>query len=414
MSKILHLAVQEHRKGKKKHGAGSWYHRFSFPLCLFCEKFWDFDSLNQKEMEALLIQNIIAKELCGFCFDSIEERRCILGKFTTVEKKSYWLRADHCMRWEGCILTQQKQVHLGNKTEVQKLKPSLRKLNLLWQVRPPWRPEYPAQVGVGCDKLASSCTQNFLFGPWVYYLRCITLLLNGRYYGVCLPLLSDSSSALSASCTLVFGDVGCAPEAAQSSQSVDRCVLGIPDQIPGLCCYFGSPAMTMHLGLWSNNRAILTRSWESCTLLTVKSGFLLQRALVLPQIWATASLAEALFWITQQFPLSEGFFWLTTGWCRGKPQDSLFLILPPRLIFVFYWPQKPYKQIWFLSASHTYVYWSWAWLLPKGMYLQVALICWVVTNLEVHFVCCTLALITGVSERNILESSCQSERTSFH
>lgn len=136
-------------------------------------------------------------------------------------------------------------------------------------MRPPRRPEYPYQVGVGCGKWASSLTQNFLFGPWVYYSRYITLFLNGRYYGVCLPLLSDSSSALSVSCTLVFGDAGCAPEAAQSSQSVGRCVPGIPDQIPGLCCYLGSPAMTMHLGPWSNKRAILTRSWEPCMLLTV-------------------------------------------------------------------------------------------------------------------------------------------------
>lgn len=293
------------------------------------------------------------------------------------------------MRWEGCFLTQQKQAHLGNKTEEQKLKPSLRKLNPLWWARPPWRPEYTAQVGVGCGKLASSCTQNFLFGPWVYYLGCITLLLNGRYHGVCLPLLSDSSSALSASCTLVFGDAGCAPEAAQSSQSVGRCVLGIPDQIPGLCCYFGSPAMAITgqflLGAESPANSLQPRP-------VIKSGFLLQGALVLPQIWATASLAEALFWITQQFPLPEGFFWLTTGWCRGKPHDSLFLVLPPRLIFVFYWPQKPYKQIWFYcmlqmtgaSMAHLvhnpqckshFVYWSWAWLLPKGMYLQVALIC---------------------------------------
>lgn len=99
-------------------------------------------------------------------------------------------------------------------------------------------------------------------------LRCIT---QWKIYGVCLPLLFDSSSALSASCTLVFGDAGCALEADQSSQSVGRCVLGIPDQIPGLCCYFGSPAMTMHLGPRSNNRAIPTRSWEPCTLLTVMS-----------------------------------------------------------------------------------------------------------------------------------------------
>lgn len=136
-------------------------------------------------------------------------------------------------------------------------------------MRPPRRPEYPYQVGVGCGKWASSPTQNFLFGPWVYYSRYVILFLNGRYYGVCLPLLSDSSSALSVSCTLVFGDAGCAPEAAQSSQSVGRCVPGIPDQIPGLCCYLGSPATTMHLGPWSNKRAILTRSWEPCTLLTV-------------------------------------------------------------------------------------------------------------------------------------------------
>lgn len=41
----------------------------------------------QKEMKDLTIQNTIAKELCGFCFESIEERRCVLRKFTAVEKK---------------------------------------------------------------------------------------------------------------------------------------------------------------------------------------------------------------------------------------------------------------------------------------------------------------------------------------
>lgn len=325
------------------------------------------------------------------------------------------------MRKEECFLIQQKRAHLGNKTELeQKLKPSLRKLNPLWCVRPPWRPEYPAQVGVGCGKWASSLTQNFLFGPWVYYSRCVTLLRNGWYYGVCLPLLSDSFCALSASCTLVFGDAGCAPEAAQSFQSVGRCVLDIPDQIPGLCCYFGSPAMTMHLGPWSNNRAILTRSWEPCTLLTVMScdevRLPLARGFGLTRFELQHHLLMLFSGLLSNFHCQRDSSDLITDWSRGKLHDSLFVIPPPRLIFVFFWPQKPYKQIWFYcmllmaraSMAHLahspqckshFVYWSWAWLLPKGTYLQSALICWVVTNLRVHFVCCTQTLITAVSVR---------------
>jgi len=103
---------------------------------------------------------------------------------------------------------------------------------------------------------------------------------NGRHHGVCSPLLAGSSSALSASCTLAFGDAGCAPAAARSSQSVDRCVPGTPDQIPGLCCCLGSPAMTTQFGPQSNSRAILTSSHEPGALLT--AGWALVKILGLP------------------------------------------------------------------------------------------------------------------------------------
>lgn len=55
---------------------------------------------NQKEMKDLIIQNTIAKELCGFCFESIEERMCVLRKFTTAEKKKLltWNRPLHEVR----------------------------------------------------------------------------------------------------------------------------------------------------------------------------------------------------------------------------------------------------------------------------------------------------------------------------
>lgn len=41
---------------------------------------------NQKEKKELLIQNTISKEDHGFCFDSIDMGRYVIGRFTTVEK----------------------------------------------------------------------------------------------------------------------------------------------------------------------------------------------------------------------------------------------------------------------------------------------------------------------------------------
>lgn len=87
MSEILHLAAQEHRKGKKSMELGHGITASLSPCVCLVKYSVILTVWNQKEMKGLIIQNIIAKELCGFCFDSIEERRCVLRKFKTVEKK---------------------------------------------------------------------------------------------------------------------------------------------------------------------------------------------------------------------------------------------------------------------------------------------------------------------------------------
>lgn len=238
---------------------------------------------------------------------------------------------------------------------------------------------------------------------------------------VCLPLLSDSSSALSASCTLVFGDAGCALEADQSSQSVGRCALGIPDQIPGLCCYFDSPAMTMHLGPWSNNRAIPTRSWEPCTLLTVmfcdKVRLPLARGFVLTTdlsyritCWSSSVDYSAISTVRGTLLTDHRLMQRRTSWqpvssstsqanfCRLLATEAL----QTNTVLLLWMAGASMGQPTVLSASHIYVYWSWAWLLSKAHICRLLWFAELWPALGVLFVCCALALITGVSvcERN--------------
>lgn len=87
MSEILHLAAQEHRKGKKPMELGHDIAVSLSPRVCLVKNSGILTVWNQKEIKDIIIQNIIAKDLCGFSFDSIEERRCVLMKFTTVEKK---------------------------------------------------------------------------------------------------------------------------------------------------------------------------------------------------------------------------------------------------------------------------------------------------------------------------------------
>lgn len=101
---------------------------------------------------------------------------------------------------------------------------------------------------------------------WRLPVWALSVLFNERFYGVCLPLLSGSSSALSVSCRLAFGAAGCAPAAAQSSQSVGKCVPGIPGQIPGLCCSLGSPAVTKQLEPQMAEQLLLASGSSACSL----------------------------------------------------------------------------------------------------------------------------------------------------
>lgn len=73
------------QEGKKSMELGHGIAASLSPCACFVSNSGILTVWNQKEMKNLVIQNTIAKELCGFCFDSIEERGA-LGKFTAVEK----------------------------------------------------------------------------------------------------------------------------------------------------------------------------------------------------------------------------------------------------------------------------------------------------------------------------------------
>lgn len=113
----------------------------------------------------------------------------------------------------------------------------------------------------------------------------------------------------------------------------------------------------MHLGPWSNNRGIFTRSWELCTLLTVMScdkvRLPLARDFGLTTDLSYSITCRSSFLDYSAISTVRGTLltddWLMQRKISRQPVSSSTC----RLTFVFYWQQKPYKQIWFNCMQWT-------------------------------------------------------------